>query len=63
MITIEMKHSTLVEKAYDKKLHIQTTVVREWSKDKKTYNRYELTPFLLFKILFIIYITSGWSYD
>jgi len=48
----------LAEKTYDKKLHIQTTGVREWGKKEKAYNRYEPTPYAALEKLFTKYKLS-----
>lgn len=48
----------MAERKYDRKLHIQTTGLREWGKGKKAYNRYEATPYAALKKLFTQYKLS-----
>lgn len=42
----------MVERKYDRKLHIRTDGIREWAKKERAYNRYEATPYSALKKLF-----------
>jgi len=50
-----MEKRELAERAYDRKLQIQTIGLREWGKKHKAYNRYEATPYTALEQLFSRY--------